>query len=248
MSRPAARKAAETPSRHAVPHPEDACHQAVVDGRLDEQPLVDREEPVADAGGQERRHGDREPGRDPARDEPRAHEREAAEEASFEHGRIPAPRAGQRPAHEAEPVDRGERPEAGLAGAELVGGVRQLGDVEQPANRSIAPDATITTRIPAMPAIAARPSRASRRRPGRAVDSSSSRGAAPKRSRLSRGRTARTSRRWRTEDHLGATEQEHQRASAGPAMKPKSAIAPNSAVAAGRRPASPGWGRRPATG
>ena len=54
-----------------------------------------------------------------------------SEEAPFQHGRLPAPRAGQRPPDEAESIDRGQRPEAGVARVELVGRVRQLGDIEE---------------------------------------------------------------------------------------------------------------------
>ena len=110
--------------------------------------------------------------------------------------------------------------------------------LNSPANRSIAP----TPRSPPgsrpcrrLP----RPSRASRRRPGRAMDSSSSRGAAPEtKPAQHEGRTARTSRRWRT----GSPRGRRTGAPARPARPNSSSPqrSPQRGFSAGRRPASPG--------
>ena len=120
----------------------------------------------------------------PAGDEPRADEREPPRKRRFRTAGSPLPRPRQRAADEPESVDRGQRPEAGVAGVDSPRGERQLGDVEEasgeehrPGRHDHRPDHAISAR-------AAIPSLASRRRPGRGAYLSSTGGAAPKRNRV----------------------------------------------------------------
>ena len=94
-----------------------------------------------------------------------------------------------------------------------------------------------------MPAVATSPSRASRNRDGRGPSRSPTGGASPKRRLASARRGQRERDCVRGEDRLRPPTSSTAAAIAGPAMNPKSAIAPNSEVAAGSRRSSTRLGR-----
>ena len=81
----------ERPGAQAVPGPEGPGPSLrPVDRRLDQQPLIDEQDPVAETRKREGGNRGPEPRRDPACNEPGADDRKAAQESALENDRLPA--------------------------------------------------------------------------------------------------------------------------------------------------------------